>query len=689
MQTLARPGAVVAWWDDDDLRFGLVAAEEQERVRLVQERGREERIKASRIAVEVVPPAQVPGSSLAERREAGLRVSAVGQRLREQAGAIDVRLLWEVVTDGAGAGAEAQDVRELAELALESSSGESRAIVLLALLRDGVHFVRRGDSWVPRPQQQVAQLLHEREQRLRREDETREFFAALSEAGRGNPYGDRGTGVERQCIAALEQLAAHEQTAPEAARELALQALQASGLRWERPHEGAFRLLRRLGRFSSDDENLQPLRFGLRTEFPESVLALARSAAERGFDRSGRTDLTSLEAVTIDGQQTQELDDALSLEPLAGDSVRIGVHIADPAAFIHIGDALDQEALSRSLTYYMPDLRLPMLPPAISEGAASLIEHAERPALSFLITLDAQGEITHYELRHAIVRSRARLDYAGVDQALATGAGPHAPLLRSLASAAALRLAARLRRGAMRIEHSEVEVHVHAGGRLELERLPAVSPARDLVMEAMILAGEVAARFCQEAGLPVIFRRQAASERATDLLAEGGHELVVARRLLRSMRRAEASLEPAPHSSLGLSAYVQVTSPIRRFQDLTTHRQIIAHLRGQAPAHDRDAMKRILATTERADADARRAERKADEYWLLRYLEGQLGQEVEAVVVELEPRAVVQLVETLLEQPVPGLAGAQLGQRLRLRIERINPRAGVLGLRLVDPPGLG
>jgi exoribonuclease-2 len=185
-----------------------------------------------------------------------------------------------------------------------------------------------------------------------------------------------------------------------------------------------------------------------------------------------------------------------------------------------------------------------------------------------------------------------------------------------------------------------------------------------------------------EARLAVIYRRQAPPLAPAEPGIVARDPLTV-RRVLRGLRRAEPALEPAPHSSLGLPAYVQVTSPLRRYQDLATHRQIVAHLAGAGPAHDLDAMQRILATTEQAELDARRAERSADEYWTLRYLETQVGSDVEALVTETEPRPIVQLVDTLREQPLPSLSGAAPGDRVRLRVERVNPRAGLLVLRVV------
>src|SRR5262249_29222271 len=143
----------------------------------------------------------------------------------------------------------------------------------------------------------------------------------------------------------------------------------------------------------------------------------------------------------------------------------------------------------------------------------------------------------------------------------------------------------------------------------------------------------------------------------------------------------ETSLHPGPHHGLGLASYAQVTSPLRRYQDLAVHRQIVAALAGEAPPHEAPAMQRILAATERAEIEARRAERAAARYWILRWLELARGGTVTGVVVETVPRPIVVLDETLLEESVPSLSGVNLGDRVRLRIERVNPRADLVILR--------
>jgi exoribonuclease-2 len=670
-----RPGAVVAWWNGDALAFGCVAAEDKQRLRLVPSRGKDERVRPGRVAAVVAE-----GVDATDRARVRAAVGDLEERLRAEAASVEVTLLWEIVREGHDASSGgAVPTGEIAELALESAAGKAVAVVTLALLADGVHFVRKGEGWLPREPGAVDKLRAERERLARREAETREFLGALPGAVASGVFRERGTEIERRHLEALEQLAIHGEDAPDAMRSRAVEALEAAGLRWTRPHEGAFRLLRRLGRFASDDENLQVARFGLRTSFPEAVERRARARAEGDFDRSGRRDLSGLAPVSIDGPHTREIDDLLSIENRPAGGHRLGVHIADPAAFVEPDDPVDREALSRGVTHYMPDLRLPMLPPVLSERASSLIEGRERPALSFLVDLDEEGAIAGYELTPSVVRSTRRLSYEQADREIAAGE----PALERLAEVGRLRQAARARTGAVTIRAPEVDVHLD-DGRPVLDRIPADSPSRLAVTEAMVLAGEVAARFCFEAGLPAIYRRQAPPAAPLELPENGVWDAVSVRRVCRGLRPAESGPTPGPHAGLGLDAYVQASSPLRRYQDLAIHRQILSHLRGAPPCYDADAMRRVAATSGRAEADARRAEEAADEYWLLRYLESYLGEEIEGTVLAVEPRVIVQLDETLREQPVRALAGVEPGQRVRLIVTRVVPRAGLLSLRSVD-----
>jgi len=681
MSFVARPGAVVAFWDGNRLAFGVVGGEEKERIRLVLVRGQELRVKAARILLEVQPPAGVPGKGLQERRAAGERVSSIAERVRQRAEAVDVALLWEIVAGEAEGGPLAVEVAQLCQLALDGDGGEEQAVLVTALLEDGLHFVRRGTAWEARSLQAVVELRLERERVAERATRTRELFERLSEAARGEPYRSPGTEIERRYLEALEQLAFHGQDAPEPARTPAQEALAAAGIRFDRPHEGAFRLLRRVGRFESDDLNLPRLRCRLRSEFSPEVHEVAARRVAAGPSGSDRVDLTALETISIDGPRTTEIDDLISLEVRGDGSRRLGIHIADPSAFVLPGDRLDGEALARSLTHYFPEGKIMMLPREISEHAATLAGGKDRPAVSFLVDLDADGAVTDYVIRRSMVRSQGRLDYNDADRTLAAGAGPFAELLLAAHALAAQRTARRTAAGAVSIQAPEIDLWIDDKGQPRLERQPTASPARRIVSEAMILAGDVAARFSVDAEIPMIFRRQAAPEKPLSIPEGEALDPVTVRNLRRSLRRAEASLRPGPHFGLGLKAYTQITSPLRRYQDLVGHRQILAVLAGEEPPHTREQMQRIMAATDGAEREARRAERECADYWVLRYLEGHTGDLVEAWVVAVTPRPIVQLVETLWEQPMPALTGVEPGSTITVRVERVNPRAGLLVLR--------
>ncbi len=588
---------------------------------------------------------------------------------------MDVAALAEIARESG----EELDLATLASLALGEDGGACRAAVALALAESSEHFIRRQDRWEPRSAERLDELRKQRERASSRAAERQQALAAFARAVAGETFVPTGSDVEKKYLHALEELAVRDADAADSHRDLALEALEGSRVRGDRPAERAFRLLRAVSRFASDDENLLALRYGLRIGFPPEVVAAAEASVAGGWDRTGRRDLTTLRSITVDGPHTREIDDALSLEGCPG-GWRIGVHVADASAFVAPGDAVDGEALSRTCSRYLPDLRIPMLPAAISEAAASLVEGEERPALSFLVEVDRSGSIVREEVVRSAIVSHARLTYDHADRMIGGSEGPWADDLEELFEVARRLEARRVDAGALVILTNEAEVHVGTDGVPRLERLDSLSPARRIVSEAMILAGAVAARFLVARGVPALFRRQAPPDSPPLLPAGPVVDPVLVRALRRSLRRGEVGLQPARHFALGLPAYCQATSPLRRYQDLALHRQIASVLSGAAPLYRTEDLQRIAATTERAEAEARRAERDGDLYWRLRFLERFVGTTVDAIVIDEHP-TVVQLVETLLEEKVPGLTPASLGERVALRVERVNPRAEVLVLR--------
>lgn len=686
--TAAGTGDLIDLYDDGDLVCGVVVAEEKGRLKVVTESGKEVRITASRVAHRA-------GSSAGDRPKdaAATHARAAAARVRE----VDLTALWEVLAG------EPQrfDLAGLSALALGEDSPVTRSAMLRALSGDRTYFTRKGDLYEARPRDQVEEILRRRVTEARRAERRAAFLDAAREAlaaAAPVPRREGGGGLDADLVADLVELALSGEEA--AARREAVALLDEARAPDGPPEERAFRLLRALGIFA-EDENLAIHRFHLRTSFPPHVEAQARRAAASAPSAPGRADLRDLCAFTIDDEATTELDDALSVEAVAGPgALRMGVHIADPGSFIEIGDAVDQEAMARAATYYFPDGKLPMLPPCLGDDAASLMPGADRPALSFLVTLSLLGEILDVSITPSLIRSRGRMTYEAADAILAGGSIPGPLPGQAEAIAEALgRLrplcevleADRIAAGAVVIRAPEVEVKVDPRGAISIRRIDERGPTRRLVSEAMILANRLAADFCVGRGLPAVYRRQAppadaesvAASRPPDAASpELSYDPVAVRAQRRRMRRGEVGVSPGPHHGLGLARYTQATSPLRRFQDLLIHRQIRASLRGAEPPYDAEAVARIAAGTEEAERAARDAERGAQEYWILKHYDGLVGREVEAAVLAADPRRTeVELADTLYVASIAPRPGHAPGLRLRLLVEASRPRARRLTLR--------
>ena len=210
-----------------------------------------------------------------------------------------------------------------------------------------------------------------------------------------------------------------------------------------------------------------PLRFGavraelgVPADFPPDVLAeAARAAAD---PRLPTEDATDVPFVTVDPPGSRDLDQALHLAARAGGGFRVSYAIADVAAFVRPGGAVDAEARRRTQTLYSPDLRTPLHPPALGEQAASLLPDQVRPAVLWRIELDAGGEVSGVDVRRALVRSRAQLDYPGLQAAVDAGTAPEPVAL--LPRVGELRIALSRARHATELDVPEQEVVPAEGG---------------------------------------------------------------------------------------------------------------------------------------------------------------------------------------------------------------------------------
>jgi exoribonuclease-2 len=439
----------------------------------------------------------------------------------------------------------------------------------------------------------------------------------------------------------------------------------------------AFELLCRLGIYQAH-ENLAPHRAGLERSFSKDVLAEVESVAASPLSLEGRRDMTHLTTVSIDDPHTSEIDDAFAL-----DGNRLHVFIADVAHFVPTGGQLDEEASERMSTVYLPEGKIPMLPGAIGQELASLNRGEVRPVLCFSGTIDARGGFSDFELCEALCSVDHRLDYASVDLWLSEGGGEPSvmPALRALDTWSEAHLDRRLEAGAMVFQRKEIHTTIDVDGRVHLHQPNANGSSRLLIAEMMVAICFKAARYLRDNRLPAIYRGQAPPDVEIDATRLDLSNPVVEYELLRKVKPSTLSLHPRPHAALGASCYAQITSPIRRYADLLLHRQLKSHLRGVTAPYDVEALGGYLADIEQKQGIIRRVERDSNRYWLLRYLEQNPGQELEAIVLRrLRRRWLVNLPALCI--PATLLARGRLhpGQLLRVRVTDVDACRDVLVL---------
>ena len=419
-------------------------------------------------------------------------------------------------------------------------------------------------------------------------------------------------------------------------------------------------------------------RFRLPRQFAPAALAEANEAACLcdAADMKRRTDLRRLLTVTIDPDDARDFDDAISIEPLAGGHLRLGVHIADVAHYVRIDGPLDQAARERGTSAYFPGHAVPMLPECLSNEACSLQPNRDRLTRSVFITYDQQARVTETEFRNSVIRSHARLTYRAATAVLVGDAtdidGDVATLLR-LAGRLARRIEKRRKTaGMISLALPEVEIVVGPDGRVQDSRPADASFSHRLIEMFMVEANEAVCRRLEQAELPCLRRNHAEPEadaaralaplrltlgdvvptrldrpsirKFLDAVRGSQVESAAHYMLLRAMPQAEYGTSPTGHFALASRQYCHFTSPIRRYPDLVNHRLLDLVVSGQAAKLSATELSDLADTVaeaqQRSNAAERRAvqaERATRQALLLRLMLQHIGEEFDAMITGAIP----------------------------------------------------
>ncbi len=416
---------------------------------------------------------------------------------------------------------------------------------------------------------------------------------------------------------------------------------------------------------------------GLHTEFPEPVLLEANrididEPEEDEVNR--RLDLRGEPIFTIDGADTKDIDDAISIVK-TDKCYKLGVHIADVSHYVRKGTALDDEAYARGTSIYYADQVVPMLPKQLSNGICSLNPQVDRLAFSCMMEVSFQGKLLGYKFAKSVIRSRVKGVYAEVNKILDGSADEDIKAkyamvtdkLHIMQELAAILEKNRENRGAPEIDTVESKIITNAEGICIDVKPRDRGVSEKIIEEFMLMANNAAASLAMKEKMPFVYRVHEAptSEKllqlgdtltalginpegitekstAADLAAvlknsvDSDKYAVINRIVLRTMMKAKYSEEPLGHYGLVMPEYAHFTSPIRRYSDLAIHRILTDYV--YSLDHEKLCRKYAAFAQSAAlqasntELAAVRCERECENFYMAEYMQEHIGEEYDGMI---------------------------------------------------------
>lgn len=433
---------------------------------------------------------------------------------------------------------------------------------------------------------------------------------------------------------------------------------------------------------------------GLHTEFPDEVLA---EAAKLDIDEpdadeiNRRLDLRGEPIFTIDGADTKDIDDAVSISKVDG-GYKLGVHIADVSHYVKKGSKLDDEAFYRGTSIYYADRVVPMLPKELSNGICSLNPNVDRLAFSCLMNVSAEGKLLSYRFEKSVIRSRVKGVYSEVNKILDGTADDtikdkysrvieRIPVMLELAQILEKN---RVNRGAPDIDTVESKIITDENGICIDVKPRERGVAERIIEEFMLMANNAAAALAMKEKFPFVYRVHEAppaeklltlnetltalgvnpegiTERSTagDLAKilrdnkDSDKYIVINRIVLRTMMKARYSEEPLGHYGLVMPEYAHFTSPIRRYADLSIHRILTDYVYALSNEKLNKKYTKFAAEASmqasNTELSAVRCERECENFYMSEFMKNHVGEEFDGFISGVSPSGVFVALDNTVE----------------------------------------
>lgn len=408
-------------------------------------------------------------------------------------------------------------------------------------------------------------------------------------------------------------------------------------------------------------------------EVMEEVNALPSEVLDS--DRKGRKDLTDMTIFTIDGDDTKDIDDAISISKKGGNYI-LGVHIADVSYYVKEGTALYKEAYSRGTSVYLVDRVVPMLPHKLSNGICSLNPNVDRLAISCIMEITPNGKIVSHDIFESIIRSRIQMTYKKVnkilnDEETPEGYEPFKDDLKLMWELAKILRKEKLSRGYLDFDVDEPKILVDENCKPYDVVLRERGKGENMIEDFMIAANETVAEHVFYMGLPFVYRvhevpdNEKVEEFLNSISMLGYHIVgdrnfvypksmkkildqlrdkegfeILSTLLLRCMKKAVYKPENLGHYGLASKCYTHFTSPIRRFPDTTVHNLLRKYIFNEP--NDKELNRLIEYWEENLPAlcdhasekerDSIDCERDVESMKMAEYMESHIGEEYDGTI---------------------------------------------------------
>ena len=437
-------------------------------------------------------------------------------------------------------------------------------------------------------------------------------------------------------------------------------------------------------------------KYNINTVFPDDVKEEVANINMEVLPEEyhGRRDLRDQMIFTIDGDDTKDIDDAISIEKFANGHYKLGVHIADVSYYVKEGSPLDNEAMERGTSVYLVDRVIPMLPHELSNGICSLNPNVDRLAISCVMEFDSTGKQLDYEIFPSVIKSRIQMTYKKVNSILEKnvvpeGYEPYADTLREMAELATILRKAKVRRGYINFDIDEAKILVDENCKPTEITVRERGVGENLIEDFMIAANECVATHIYFMNLPFIYRvhevpkeekirsflgfvsnlgysipgdikdtKPTTMQRILKALEDKPEYKILSSLLLRCMQKAVYKPVNLGHYGLASTCYTHFTSPIRRYPDTTVHRLLRTYLFENKidNATIRKWEEKLVyvadhsSDRERASVDC---EREVEDMKMAEYMESHIGEEFDGMISSVTSFGMFVELDNLVEGLVP------------------------------------